>query len=314
MKKLIIHSKKILIAILIISAVAVLLVRNISQCTKNYFLMDTYATITVKGINAQNSVTEVYKVLKEAENKMNSFNENSALNKGEYDKDILNVLEKGIYYGELSGGLFDITIKPLTELWNVNGENPVVPKKEQIDEALSYVNYKNSDGARIDLGGIAKGYATDIAVSKLKENRINDAVINIGGNVYALGTKKIGLQNPHSQNGDFLGIITVTDTAVVTSGAYQRYFEQDGLIYHHILNPKTGYPAKTDLLSATIIHNNATDADALSTILFMLGKDQAIKFAKEHNVDYVLIDKNNHIYCSENIDFKLTDNYYYLEE
>ncbi|MBQ4543072.1 MAG: hypothetical protein IJA19_02760, partial [Clostridia bacterium] len=99
MKKLIIHSKKILIAILIISAVTVLLLRNVSQCTKNYFIMDTYATITVKGINAQKSVLEVYEVLKNTESKMNSFNENSALNKGEYDKDILNVLEKGIYYG-----------------------------------------------------------------------------------------------------------------------------------------------------------------------------------------------------------------------
>ena len=314
MKKLIIHSKKILIAILIISAVTVLLLRNVSQCTKNYFIMDTYATITVKGINAQKSVLEVYEVLKNTESKMNSFNENSALNKGEYDKDILNVLEKGIYYGELSGGLFDITIKPLTELWNVNGENPVVPTKEQIDEALSYVNYKNSDGAKIDLGGIAKGYATDVAVLKLKENKIKDAVINIGGNVYGLGTKKIGLQNPAEKNGEYLGIITVTDSAVVTSGAYQRYFEQDGEIYHHILNPKTGYPAQTDLLSATVIHKNATDADALSTILFMLGKDKAIEFAKEHNIDYVLIDNNNYIYYSENVNFKLTDNNYYLEE
>ena len=314
MKKLIINSKKILIAILIISAVAVLLVRNVSKCTKNYFIMDTYATITVNGINAQNIVTEVYNVLKETENKMNSFNTNSALNKGEFDKDILNVLEKGVYYGDISNGLFDITIKPLTELWNVNGENPVVPSDLQIEQALSLVNYKNLDNARIDLGGIAKGYATDVAVLKLKENNIKDAVINIGGNVYGVGTKKIGLQNPEKKNGEYLGIITATDSAVVTSGSYQRYFERDGEIYHHILNPKTGYPAVTDLLSATVIHKNATDADALSTILFMIGKDNAIEFAKEHNIEYVLINKNKNIYCSQNVNFKLTDNNYYLEE
>lgn len=278
--------------------------------------MDTYATISVKGINAQNSVEKAYEVLLETENKMNSFNIDSPLNKGEYDKDLINVLERAVYFGDLSNGLFDITIKPLTELWNINGENPAVPTNKQIEDAISKVNYKNLSGARIDLGGIAKGYATDIAVLKLKECNIKDAIINIGGNVYALGTKKIGLQNPTKENGEYLGIITIKDCSVVTSGAYQRYFEQNGKKYHHIINPKTGYPAETDLLSATVIDKSATDADALSTILFMLGKDEAIKFAKNNDIRYILIDKNNYIYSSDNVDFKITDENYhhYLEE
>ncbi len=318
MKKIIINFKTILISVLVICILGVVFVKNSTRVKKSYFLMDTYVTIEVNGFNSGKAVDAAYKELKMVESKMNSHKQDSALNKYEFDRDLLEVLNKAVYYGDLSGGLFDVTVKPLTDLWNITSSSPVVPSDEEIIKAKENVDYKQikiegdkvfvPQNTKLDLGGIGKGYAADKAVMALKRHGITDAVINLGGNVYAVGTKDIGIQNPISENGDYMGILTITDCSVATSGAYERYFEQDGKIYHHIIDPFTGYPAKTDLHSATVVDSSSADADSLSTILFMMGKDKAISFAKENNISYVLIDKSLNVYCSADVKLEITDN------
>ncbi len=317
MKKIIINFKTILISVLVICILGVVFVKNTSRVKKSYFLMDTYVTIEVNGFNSGKAVDAAYKELKAAESKMNSHKQDSALNKYEFDRDLLEVLNKAVYYGDMSGGLFDVTVKPLTDLWNITSSSPVVPSDEEIIKAKENVDYKQikiegdevfvPQNIKLDLGGIGKGYAADKAVMVLKKHGITDAVINLGGNVYAVGKKDIGIQNPISENGDYMGILTITDCSVATSGAYERYFEQDGEVYHHIIDPFTGYPAKTDLHSATVVASSSADADSLSTILFMMGKDKAISFAKENNISYVLIDKSLNIYCSADVKLEITD-------
>lgn len=318
MKKLIINFKTILISVLVICVLTVVFVKNSSSAKKTYFMMDTVVTIEVNGFNSQKAVQSAHKAIKDIETKMNSHNDSSALNQKVYDEDLLTVLNKGIYYGDLSGGLFDITVKPLTDLWDITSQNPKIPSQSQIDGAKSNVDYKlikiennvvsMPENITVDLGGIAKGYAADKAAFALKRYGITDACINLGGNVYALGTKRIGIQNPVSQNGDYMGILTIKDTSVATSGAYERYFEMNGEIYHHIIDPFTGYPAQTDLHSATVISSSSVDADSLATILFMMGKQKAVEFAKANNVSYVLIDKDLNVHCSDDVNLEITDN------
>jgi len=316
MKNLVIHLKTILILVMAVCALMAIFVKNINNTEKSYFLMDTLVTVNVKGLNSQKAADEVYMRLKEIETKMNSHSETSHVTQKIFDDELLYVLKKGMYYGDVSNGLFDVTIKPLTKLWNITSDTPVVPDNESIAQAKKHINYKNvtiegnnvsvPQNCEIDLGGIAKGYAADEAAKILTSFNIKDAVVNLGGNVYVFGTKKIGIQNPHTSNGDYMGILTLKDSSVATSGGYERYFIQDGKTYHHILNPFTGYPCETDLLSATVISSSSIDADCLATILFMSGSQNAVKLAMNLDIQYILIDKNNKVLCSDNIDFKIT--------
>lgn len=206
----------------------------------------------------------------------------------------LEVLKRGLYFSELGEGSFDITIGPLVSLWgigkDVEGE---VPPREEIDAALELIDYRrvavNGDtvslldpGMSVDLGGIAKGYAADELVELFEAEQVEHALINLGGNVYAHGTKpdgslwRIGVQDPESNRGAYLGVISVADRAVVTSGPYERFFIQDGKRYHHILDTETGYPVDNGVSSVTIVAESSMDADALSTAVFVLGTERGI--------------------------------------
>lgn len=205
------------------------------------------------------------------------------------------LLSIGIAYGELSGGRFDITIGGLSELWDISTkalleqtDASMIPANDQIEQALSDVDYhavridgnvvtlQNQD-ARIDLGGIAKGYIADRMKEFLIENGVTSGFINLGGNVLVLGPKpdgspcSIAIQRPFSEEGDVAASVKITDQTVVSSGIYERYFEAGGRIYHHILDTATGYPYDNGLLSVTVITKNSVDGDALSTICFSLG-------------------------------------------
>lgn len=323
MKNLIIHLKTILIVIVAICVLAVIFLRNTCNTERTYFLMDTYVTLNTKGINSKKAADKIYERLKEIEVKMNSHSETSHVTNKIFDDDLLYVLNKGIYYGDVSDGLFDVTIKPLTQLWSITSDNPTVPDSKDIENAKKHINYKlitiegNNvsvpEKCEIDLGGIAKGFAADEAAEILSQHNIRDAVVNLGGNVYVFGTKKIGIQNPHSSNGDYMGILTLKDSSVATSGGYERYFTQEGKTYHHILNPYTGYPCETDLLSASVISTSSIDADCLATILFMSGSQNAVRLAKKLDFEYILIDKNNRVFCSDNVDFKITSDEFEVE-
>jgi thiamine biosynthesis lipoprotein len=212
--------------------------------------------------------------------------------------DVLAVIERSLYYAEISGGAFDPTIGPLVKLWDIGFDNPRVPSQAEIDAVLPLVNWRKvsvdsvavflaENGMALDLGGIAKGYAADEVARILQENNVKRAVIDLGGNVFVFGKKKdgsrwrIGVQNPLSERGDSVGVVeTVGDKTMVTSGVYERFFEADGVRYHHIFSAENGFPVRNGLLSVTVIADSSIDADALSTALFVLGFEKGMALVK----------------------------------
>lgn len=227
----------------------------------------------------------------------------------------IELLEKGLYYSELSGGKFDITIAPLSRLWNFNEEhNGTLPDVSAIEEALTHVNYKNvqisgnmvtltDPDAMIDLGGIAKGYIADQLKSYLLSEGIEHALINLGGNILAVGSKydgsdfTIGIQKPFDETGEPITTLEINDLSVVSSGTYERYFEIDGTIYHHILDPATGYPYQNGLLQVTIISEKSVDGDGLSTSCFALGLEDGTALIESlDNVQAIFITEDYEIH------------------
>lgn len=207
------------------------------------------------------------------------------------------VIRKGLYYSQLSGGGFDITIAPLSELWDVKNNPGNIPDQSTIDEAKSHINYKNvvlegntvslkDPEAAIDLGAIAKGFIADELKAYLTEQGIEHALINLGGNILAVGGKAngenfhVGIQRPFDERNTVMTSVDVNGKSVVSSGTYERYFKKDGKIYHHLLNPFTGYPFDNHLLQVTIISDLSVDGDGLSTACFALGLEQGTALIK----------------------------------
>lgn len=210
-------------------------------------------------------------------------------------EDTAEVIELGCRFGELSGGKFDITIAAASSLWDFHdSESPRLPDAQTLQEAVSHIDYRcvQVDGctvtltdpaARLDLGGIAKGYIADRIKEYLESEGIGHALINLGGNMLAVGGKydgsdfRIGIQKPFAESGTILASLQISGQSVVSSGNYERYFEQDGMIYHHILDPATGYPADTGLYQVTVISDSSAQGDALSTTCFLLGLDKGME-------------------------------------
>lgn len=248
---------------------------------------------------------------------------NAGGNPVEVSDETITLLKKAIYYGDLSNGAFDVTIAPVSNLWDFHAETPAPPSPEAINEAVSHVDYKNIfiDGntvrlldpyAAIDVGGIAKGYIADILKKYLNEHGVKHAIINLGGNVLAMGSRldgsdyNIGIQKPFDMTGEAVTSVRISNKSVVTSGTYQRYFEADGKLYHHILDPHTGSPCENSLNSVTIITNSSLTADALSTTCFLLGYDKSMRLIEQlDNVDAVFITKDNKIQYSKNFQNKI---------
>lgn len=232
--------------------------------------------------------------------------------------DTISLIKKGLYYGKFSKGSFDITIGSVSRLWDFRSGKKKVPSASKIERKVSHVNYHEvlindnmvtltDKKARLDLGGIAKGYIADRLKDYLKNKGIKHATINLGGNVQTLGTKpdgsdyNIGIQRPFGKNGDAIASVKIDDQSVVTTGIYERYFEKNGKVYHHILSPSTGKPCKTDLYSVSVITDSSLTADALSTICFLMGYERAKNLIDQlDNVDAVFITNDNQIHYSNN--------------
>lgn len=280
------------------------------------FIMDTLVEITVvcedeqKGKAALEKAFSAFEKINDLTDRFPKYgqkvsavsdviriNENAGSKPVVVSADTINIIQRSQYYAELSGGAFDITIGPVMDMWGFGKSGQQAPTDEEIKKALSLVDYRkvvlestsstgflSNTGMSLDLGGVAKGYATDMAVKALRELGVEHAMINAGGNVYALGGKpdgspwRVGVQDPRGDKG-IIAILSLKDAAAVTSGDYQRYFEQGGVRYHHIVEPSTGQPAR-DLIQTTVVADSATDADILSTLLFVLGPQQGMNFAK----------------------------------
>jgi FAD:protein FMN transferase len=234
--------------------------------------------------------------------------------------DTLQVLKEGLWYASLSKGAFDLTIRPLVELWGIGKKADYIPTQEKICSILPLVNYQDlmlnekeecaglrASGQRIDLGGIAKGYAADEVKRILKENHITDALINLGGNVLTMGQNpdneywRIGVQNPLAPTGEYLGILNLTEKTIVTSGSNERFFIKDRVRYHHILDTRTGYPARSGLLSVTVVADDSMDADALTTCLFIMGMEEGLDFLQQFQVEAIFITENLEVYLTDGL-------------
>ena len=230
------------------------------------------------------------------------------------------LIRKGIEYGELSDGRFDITIDSASRLWNFkDNEEKMLPDPEALKEAVRHIDYRcvHVDGntvmlsdpqARIDLGGIAKGYIADRLKDYLESEGTEHALINLGGNMLAVGNRydgtdfRIGIQEPFAETGVTIAAVSVSGRSVVTSGDYERYFEKDGVIYHHILDPDTGYPVRNDLDQVTVISDESVDGDALSTTCYALGLDEGMELIRNlDGVEAVFVTKDGKIHPSSDV-------------
>lgn len=237
------------------------------------------------------------------------------------DSDTWNVLKSADTFYTLSDGAFDITAAPLTALWRESINTQTLPSEHTINGLLPFVSGAGiewneqeqtaslTQGQSIDLGGIAKGYAADIAIREYKKSGVPSAFINLGGNVHTLGGKingepwMIGLQDPRSKRGDIIAAIALSDLSTVTSGDYEKYFMVGGKRYHHIIDPKTGFPADSDLMSATVLSPSSMEADALSTAVFVSGLERGMEIiGKLPHAEAVLITKQKEVFITKGLE------------
>ncbi len=267
---------------------------------------------------AKQALADAFSEIRRIEKRMSHFDPNSALsqlNRQGYseDKELYVLILKAVEISKISDGGFDITVGPLMNLWDFKAKVPRVPTEQQIRQAKVNIGYKNINfdsnknrimikkGIDLDLGGIAKGYATDQAIAILQKKGIHTALVNSGGDIRAIGNKEwhIGLKNPRG-NG-ILAAIIVKNEAVVTSGDYERYFIKEGKRYHHILNPSTGYPAD-QCQSVTVIAPTATEAVALAKGIFIAGPEKGLKLAAaQSKVETIIIDNQGRQHVSSGL-------------
>lgn len=241
-------------------------------------------------------------------------------------EDLAALLSEGLDITRESDGAFDIAIAPLTSLWDFTAEDPEVPDDAAIQKALPLCSSDGvtidgeditppSDDIQFDVGAIAKGYIADRLKDFLMKKGVKSAIINLGGNVLCIGSKpdgtpfKIGIQKPFADRNETEAVMDITGKSVVSSGIYERCFKQDGKLYHHILNPQTGYPYDNGLISVTIISDQSVDGDALSTTCFALGLEDGLKFAEKKGVQAVFITEDYELHYTDGFrdEIRVTD-------
>ncbi|MGH4051449.1 MAG: FAD:protein FMN transferase [Clostridium sp.] len=318
---------------------------NTKPVEKDTYLMGTIIQLKVYGKNAEKAADESIKRINDIENKMSvniatseisKLNANAGVSAEKLSVDTYEVIQESVKYSKLTGGALDATVEPIVKLWGIGTDKERLPSKTEIDEKLKLVSYKDiilddknstvkikNTNQAIDLGAIAKGYTADEIKKVLLDNKISSALINLGGNVYALGNKtdgtkwNVGIQNPLSNRGDYLGTISAADKSIVTSGNYERFFIKDGVRYHHIFDPKTGYPAEQGLISTTIISDKSIDGDALSTSTYIMGLDKGLKLVESiKGVEAIFITKDKKVYTTPGLKgtFNLTNKEFTYEK
>lgn len=296
---------------------------------RTFLLMGTFVEITL--INQNDKViNETVKKIRILENKLSIFKKGSeikkinALKKDKLQKvsrDVYEVIERSVYFSKLTDGAFDITVSPLLKLWKLEGGKlREIPSEKEINKALESVGWENiiftpikpahslqrqaggeigfkQDGISINLGGIAKGYIVDKAISYLNAKGIKSALINAGGDVYCLGEKEngeswnVGIRHPRKKKG-VIGILKLKNKAVATSGDYEQFFALKGKKFCHIINPQTGYPVDSAIIQVTVVAETCIDADALATALMVMGKEKGIELIEKlANTEVVIIEE-----------------------
>ena len=324
-------------------ACIVVFISRISSCVDNVivakserdlFAMDTYMKFTVYGTDREKALNEICDRVKELDNKFSIIRDGAIKNLNEShktsDEEAVNLIKEACNVSKDTNGAFDITVYPLMKEWGFITKEFTVVSDERLNEILANVNYEKIDisdeiktpsDVEVDLGGIVKGYTGDVIADVLKKYRIKCAIVSLGGNVEIYKKKpdgkpwKVAIENPDKdENPDvkpaaYLEINDARDgKAIVTSGDYERFFKADGVRYHHIIDPKTGKPANNGIRSVTIVSDDGTMADALSTALFVMGKDKATSYWKAHKdeFDFIMIMDDKKVYASEGVKDELS--------
>mgnify|MGYP000848407591 CR=1 FL=1 len=301
-----------------------------SYITKSSFLLNTIITITIYDKQDENILNNAIDLIGDYEKIFSRTDRESELSKVnqeisnsnnikeiEISDELTEILRYGLYYSQLSEGAFDITIGPLTSIWDFTSSEPSLPSNNDIQDALHYVNYDSlqlennkiisyKPGASIDLGAIAKGYIADKVKEYLVSTGVESAIINLGGNILCIGNKpdgspfKIGIQKPFADRDETIAAMEITDLSVVSSGIYERFFIKDDKTYHHILNPTSGYPYESDLISVSIISEQSVDGDGLSTTCFALGLEKGMELVENMPNTYgIFITKDYKIHYTD---------------
>lgn len=319
------------VALLVVGVTAFFSARRVQEYSSEQFLMDTLVSIRVYGHDPEQlkaavaaAYSEIHRIADLADRFPASgtadcqrsdvcrINEKAGSGPVRVDADTLAMLLLAKKYHDLSAGSFDVTIGPVMDLWGFTGNNPAVPVPGHIDETLALVDngslvvnvqeqtaYLQKVGMKLDLGAVAKGYATEKALQALEKHGIKKALIDAGGNIRVLGTNarntpwRIGIKDPRKADA-LVAIIALEDAAAVTSGDYYRYFEVEGKRYNHILDPRSGYPAIANR-SVTVVCKDASLADVLSTALFVLKGEEAVALAEKLGVDLFLVSAEGRI-------------------
>lgn len=295
------------------------------EYSKQFFAMDTVMSFTAYGERGEEAVEAAVQEVERldallstgiAESEVSRIN---ASGEGDLSEDTEKILSEGLAIWKQTGGLFDVTIYPLMQLWGFPTGNYHVPTEEELKQTMSLVDSSEvildgnhvtlGEKQKMDLGGIAKGYTSNRIMEIFQEYGVTSAMVSLGGNVQTLGKKpdgtdwQVGIQNPDNVQGDLLGAVAVQDQAVITSGGYERYFEENGQTYIHILDPRTGCPAESGLASVTIVSSNGMLADALSTSLYIMGLDEAEAYWRIYadEFDMILMTDDGTVYVTEGI-------------
>lgn len=303
-----------------------------TEASKDLFAMDTYMTLTAYGEHAQEAVDKAAERVEALDALLSTGNENSEIyqlnQNGEatLSEEGGYLVERALELYKKTEGAFDIAIYPVMQAWGFPTQDFHVPDDDTLKEKLaladaSKVNYDkdtrkiffDQDGMEIDLGGIAKGYTSSQVMQIYQDCGVTSGLVNLGGNVQALGCKtdgskwRVAIQSPDDTE-EYLGILEIEDQAVITSGGYERYFEEDGVTYHHIIDPATGYPADSGLISVTIVSDDGTLADGLSTSLFIMGEEKAAQFWRENSDEFgaIMETSDGKLYVTEGIADSLT--------
>ncbi|HWT76126.1 MAG TPA: FAD:protein FMN transferase [Mobilitalea sp.] len=307
-----------------------------SGIKQQFEALGTLNTIMIyKNTNAKLLQDSIHRVM-EIDNKMSVYKQDSEITKinlaaGNQEASIsdetMELISLAKEMSKQSDGAFDITIGPLARLWGIGKSNNSIPLNDEIMECCKLVNYQDiminrtkksillkKQNQSIDLGGIAKGYAADEVKRILVEGGADSALINLGGNIITIGRKpdkkswRIGIQNPLAPRGEYVGYVLVENQTIVTSGSNERFFIKNGIRYHHLLDPLTGSPAQSGLLSVTVICESSVIADALTTALFILGMEKGISLLGYFQADAVFLTEDGGIFITDGLKEKYQSN------
>lgn len=310
---------------------------------KTEFLMGTYVTVRVYDEGKEAVLESAFERVEELAGKItvnepgseiDAVNLSAGAGAIVLSEDVYPLVRSAWDYSEASDGDFDLSIGPITELWHIGFEDARKPEQSEIDAALALVDHERvvlddaaqtvmlaDAGMRIDLGAIAKGYITDEVKELLVEEGVTTAIIDLGGNVYVLGGSplregeawNVGIQDPLAERGQTIGKTRQKDRSIVTSGIYERYIEVDGVTYHHLMDPETGYPFDNDIAGVSIISDKSIDGDALSTFVFGLGTEAGLAYVNgREDIEAVFVTKDKEVYVSDGLkdNFELTNDDY----